>query len=458
MVIFVTIADTGVTCGSFDLCEYPAAGVKHDMTWLEDAVSRECGAQEGTFEVRLATGSKEVVTSWDELALLQCGDAVEAAPISQERALTLLKQYTPTPSYSNAIQNGTLKVVQLLVLSGEESAESNTTALGLAVRCGQYKTTRFLLNMGAPVSAKDSQGKTPLEHAMAQKGGIRLALAVLLLKRGAKLTDYAKSDTEVAQLTNLGLDVLAHRNCVNGTSFACEAMAAHNTELAQHLLDRGADISDPTGNALAAVLRKDTPNDTILEALLTSENLGWMGTSGTSTLPPLHYVVKRKSFTLLQRLIAAKADVNLLSTEGVTPLLVAVRCGWEEGVRMLIASNAAVDVKCGREGGTVLHEAIGIGSTRSGIAKMLIAGGCALEVRDRYSTTPLHKAVWLRQFDVVKELLTKGASAAAQNSKGTVEDAARIRGTPEMCALIETHLRNNTKEGRKSGGQKAARG
>jgi ankyrin repeat protein len=71
----------------------------------------------------------------------------------------------------------------------------------------------------------------------------------------------------------------------------------------------------------------------------------------------LHILAGRRDLTWMGFMIGQKADVNLANRSGDTPLIIASRMGFVEGVELLLRSRAQVD-KANRLGETALIVAV----------------------------------------------------------------------------------------------------
>lgn len=168
-----------------------------------------------------------------------------------------------TPLLAAACAAGNTQLATLLYDRGVEmAAESATGTLQNAARGGQAEMVELLLKHGAKVDVRTEWGNTPL--LLAAPSG-NAAVAALLLKHGADVN--AKN-----QLFNTALHMAAARD---------------HAELGALLLDNGARINAINGD-------------------------------GNS---PLHQAARfPDKFTMLQLLVARKANVNIKNKRGMTPL------------------------------------------------------------------------------------------------------------------------------------------
>ena len=269
-------------------------------------------------------------------------------------------------------------IVQLLLECG---ADANTrdyheSPLHLASLNRHFESVRELLDHGANVNAKDSQGQTPLHQALSTGSFIEDAgfeVVQLLLERGADA------------------------NTREGHEFPLH-LASYNQHLGsvRVLLDHGANVN-----------AKDSQGQTPLHQALTGS------------------FIEDASFGVVQLLLERGADAN--TREGhESPLHLASYNQDLESVRALLDSGANVDAK-DSQGRTPLHQALA-GSFNEdadfGVVRLLVEHGASVNVQDSLGWTPLHYVFYYsnedRNFDqegvrTVQLLVERGANVNARN-------------------------------------------
>ncbi len=138
----------------------------------------------------------------------------------------------------------------------------------------------------------------------------------------------------------------------------------------------------------------------------------------------------------VRRALNRGADPNAReSSEGQTPLHVAVRRSWKPrhaepglAVRMRapladVANTIRALLEAGAQAGTAdndgitpLHWAAGHGM--SDIIRLLIAAGANVNARDKFSYTPLHQAVSAGHLEAARVLIDAGADVNVRSSHG----------------------------------------
>ncbi|MEZ5742723.1 MAG: ankyrin repeat domain-containing protein [Sphingomonadaceae bacterium] len=125
----------------------------------------------------------------------------------------------------------------------------------------------------------------------------------------------------------------------------------------------------------------------------------------TSGETALHVVTQRRDLTWLRFLVAKGADVNQRDFKGTSPLQLATRLGWVEGVDFLIGKNANADDP------------------------------------DDAGETPLISAVHRRDTELMRILLKGGADPdRADNSGRSARDYAKLgSNSGQLLATIDEH-------------------
>ncbi len=253
------------------------------------------------------------------------------------------------------------------------------TALLLAARNGYQDATRSLIEAGADVNEPCAGDKsTPLVIAIANG---HYDLAAWLLDHGADpnlatidglAALYAVEDTEYAEVGWAPNPITAQEK----TTYL---------ELLKALLDHKAD-----------------PNAQLLKALWfrpTSHNQEWVDKKGAT---PFWRAAMATDVGAMKILLAAGADPKITSAEGVTPLMVAAGLGW--------GANASRTVPSG---------------WLPAVQFLVKETGADVNAKDTYNYTALHGAAYRGDNDVVKYLVSKGATLDVRSKQGqTVTDMA----------------------------------
>ncbi len=130
---------------------------------------------------------------------------------------------------------------------------------------------------------------------------------------------------------------------------------------------------------------------------------------------PLHFM---RCLGALRQMLRYDVDVNAQNKQGETPLLVAVREGYDDIAKALIAAGANVNIR-NAQGQTLLHLAVldeDYGNART--ARLLLKLGADINARDHAGRTPLYQAASSHFAPGVRLLLASGAEVNARDAEG----------------------------------------
>ncbi len=294
------------------------------------------------------------------------------------------------------------KVAELL----ERGANPNTersgglTVLHWASKGGHVKVMRLLIDKGANVNARASDGKfTPLVEAAAS---FEPQAMKLLLDAGAKPDGF-----ELAKACWLGrtetVKVLLDAGVSPNAGIASAAQGRH-VEVVQMLLDKGA-------------------------------NANVISESGNT---PLHMAALQGGPLVVALLLRAGAAPNTVNKEGKSPLHMAIhpdqdRGGYAEIVQLLLQAGADADTKSG-DGNAALHTACSIGATKT--VQQLLAAGADPNLTNNDKQTPLHVVA---NVECTKLMFEKGAKLDLSDRDGiTPIRMAAIRGMKHVYDWLLT--------------------
>jgi ankyrin repeat protein len=251
------------------------------------------------------------------------------------------------------------------------------TPLLYAAREGHLDIAQHLLQAGAQLDKPDADGVTPLLMAILNN---QLPLAASLIERGANVdaTDwYGQTPVFAAvDIRNLDIPDPTHGNGVDRDA----ALA-----LIRALLERGANPNART---------KEYPPQRRWITRLGS--LSWVDFTGQT---PFLRAALAGDVTVMKLLIEHKADPNIATFNGTTPLMAAAGVNWtvaqtyDEGPQNLLdavklAHSLGNDVNAVNSMGVrAIHGAANRGS--NDIIRFLVEKGAALDVADKEGRTPL---------------------------------------------------------------------
>ena len=217
---------------------------------------------------------------------------------------------------------------------------NGTTPLIWAANLGDEEVAEALIAKKADVNAANEFGATPLTEA-ARKSNARLVK--MLLDAGAKV-DSANPDGETALMAAIGagevatvktlIDAGANVNTIekfhNQTPLMYAAASDRNAaQMVKLLLAKGADVK-------ARALYSDWPSQVTSEPRAQYRSVGG--------LTALLYAARSGCYECVQDIIAAGADVNLPTPEGITPLMIALDNSHNDAAKLLMEKGANIDV------------------------------------------------------------------------------------------------------------------
>lgn len=347
------------------------------------------------------------------------------------------------------------------------------SALEIAIRRKHYEVASYLLQLGADANVETSD-RVPLLHHIVEN----LPLLREFLKFGADIDAIdeekntvlhrAMTRTQSVEVIPLLRTVINATNADNTTALAI-AVSINRVDLVQALLEQKASPSSGlfavacTGNiAIARILAKEhdqlcvrdaymqTPlhvaitykNYNLVELLATEDVIAATNRDGKTPLDlavdaPANVVARLRPATIDNRwttLHEAAQNGDLatvtqklpITVDGFqrTPLHVAARCGFSEGVKNLLGPH--LDAK-DRSQRTALHESAANGHTTC--VEILLDAGADVKTTDTYGRTALHLAATHGHAAVIRLLLQYGASPQKD----------RMKQTPKECALSNGH-------------------
>ncbi len=360
----------------------------------------------------------------------------------------------------DAVERGDIEGIKaaLALGAGLEDVDEKTQRTPLIVaassRESNAETVSFLLETGALVDGRSSDGKTPLIWAGALGDADRIRV---LLENGADINAMDSNgmdalrwacgrygDNERVQVL---LDAGANPNLDSELASPPLLMAAGmgRTESVELLLKAGAIADVVTANNETALMAACGPGGklAIVELLLKHEvDINRISNRGFSAL----MIASGYGDTAKIRvLVKAGADINIRGIYGRTPLMEAAGGAGMENVRTLLELGADVNILNGA-GQNILADAVARGDTE--MLSYFIDAGCDVNLKDTRSQTALMLAAVSHNSALVRLLIKNGADIKSSDERGwtALHEAARSGSTASIEALLEAGADVNARE------------
>jgi ankyrin repeat protein len=326
----------------------------------------------------------------------------------------------------------TLATLSRQNLTGMGMAEPSSTASPSAAALTQQKellgeeiklVEQQLASQQAQVKlgTLPSDGVLPTQQKLLE---LKRQLAALDSNR-AELLDLSvpttsEEDQEIARIQQMIQDSpdLINAPAADGSTFLAEAAYKGQLKVAAYLLDHGADVNaGPALNSAALA-----GNRTMVEFLLSrGANVNSKSGTGTSGATSLGIAVEKNYPSVIDVLLANKADVNAPDNLGNTPLLTAARHGQVKIVQTLLAAGANLNMETD-QGRTLLSFAAVSGSPET--VKLLL--DAKADPNGGVLDAPLLVAIHNNDVESAELLLQSGANS---NKKSFVDWAISFNNT-----------------------------
>src|SRR6516164_4570346 len=273
----------------------------------------------------------------------------------------------------------------------QREARPIAAELVTAIRNGDVRVVRQLLDNGADVNARDVEGNTPLILAAFYASPECLEI---LFEKGADVnsankagatpliraaTDYEKTRLLVAAGANIQV-----RTALGSTPLLLAARRAGNSRTVKLLLQRGANATERNEAGVGPVLSAAASGDVetvrlLLDAGAKAEdfpksNMARAAAAAAGLRTPLMWAAYHNDLRMVRLLLERGADPNQ-STYFGNPLSHACWSDSFEAAELLIARGANVSARDALANFTPLHWAAGSESPRPRLVKLLLANG-----------------------------------------------------------------------------------
>ena len=398
-------------------------------------------------------------------ALLLKGANVAAADKSGETPLHWAVSRRAGSGYSNFSSllrtiglpgQNSRAMISLLLESGAPISPRDSkgrTPIHKAAFRGDADIVRILARKGAELSTRSKEGQTPLHTAIHQD---KLLTSRILIDAGADISipdaggltplhvALYKGKIEISRaLIQKGATISGHTRDSKGHTPLYMAARWNCPDIVAFLIDGGADISTPDNLG-------DTPlhitSDARIAGILIDRGAG-VSTLNNARQTPLHTALGRKDTAIANFLIERGGASTLVQDSmGQTLLHIAVKRDLPAVVDTLIKEGAETSMP-DTEGRTALHLAVDTENIK--VARTLINNGSDVSARDKIGQTPLHWAIDRRYQEIAHLLLEKGADITIQDNMGytPLHIAVKREITETFHALVregaDLSLQNN---------------
>jgi serine/threonine-protein phosphatase 6 regulatory ankyrin repeat subunit B len=406
---------------------------------LTEGDGATCLVRQGTKAMTAPCDSEEVTYTPLQLQFASAADIVAMS--------------SPGARLIGAASDGDKKAVQAILKEGVDVNSrdwDDLTALIPASSAGHLDICKLLVKEGIDVNAKDKDGITALMEASIMGDA---KLVDFLIQSGAEVDATANSEvtalwlaagegkTDVMKiLLNKGADATNTR--VDGLTALMTASIAGHAEAVELLIGDGADPTAADGEGLTPLMNA-AENGTLAVVILLVEAakdpVEYINHMSSSGFHALIIASAHGHVPVIEYLLNAGADPNVLHENKVTPLMYAAASGHVDAMKTLV-EKAKVNVNdMHSNGGTALLEAATGGALEA--MKFLMEQGATYDFIDADGVTPLMAVASqgnLEAQTMFLEALKKDKSE--QEVKDHINLASYSGGTSVMFTAAGGHL------------------
>eukprot|EP00931_Biecheleriopsis_adriatica_P055968 TRINITY_DN3317_c0_g1_i8.p1 TRINITY_DN3317_c0_g1~~TRINITY_DN3317_c0_g1_i8.p1 ORF type:complete len:849 (+),score=217.91 TRINITY_DN3317_c0_g1_i8:1129-3675(+) len=305
-------------------------------------------------------------------------------------AVTKTSCSTPLVLAARGGHEGCMRVLLQGRASPDAPIPGGWSPLHAASQNGHHCAADLLLDFGAAAKTTTSSGWTPL-HSAAQRGDV--VLAGLLLDRGASA------------------------DAVHEDGATCLHLAAQHgfVEMTKRLLESGANAQlKMQGGATALHTAVQSGSYDVIRELLAgrADPNQLMAEDGASGCSPLHLAAQQGAQEITTLLLDGGANATVCMRGGFTALALAARAGRERCCEVLLehpSARKSETLDLGTSAGwTPLLLACKAGHV--GVVRQLLASGASPGLRSKRGRTALMVAVEAKSLDMAEALLGGGAA------------------------------------------------
>lgn len=364
------------------------------------------------------------------------------------------------PSLNALLLDGISKGADLQVVKDliERGADVNardsggSTPLIHASRSANLEFIKYLIENGADVNARDKMGYTPLGNAcdLARING-HWELVKLLIQHGATAEDWSSvigsGNLEIVKLLvehgakTRDFDI-PQSSVALGMGVKTPLMVAAESgklDIARYLIEQGSDVNARDSYYTPLIYAILSGNKDVVKYLVETAKAD-VNALSKENLSPITYAARSDKFNdadckeVIESLVVNGADVNI--KDGVsfyTPLIYAAERGNMEVVKYLVENGAIV-----KQSDLIDLTALMVASQNGhlNVVRYLLDHNADVNEQNKNHETPIIFAAKNGHLEVVKLLIQKGASDTINNNKETPVILASKNGHLEVVKYL----------------------
>jgi len=370
-------ADPNITAGEFDRnCVHQACARNSGAVEIVKALLKVCGKEAKLIPDN--TGSLPIHIAATTRNTLLIKELLQSHVEEQLKAVN--KEYLDTPLHV-AARHRDVESIKILVDNGANVSDKNTegqTVLHIACSVGDEAAVKYLHSVKANPNVYDKLNRTPLH--VATEGGHNAIIEILIDRYKADVNQRAKDGSTLIHL----------------------ASKCGHPDVALFFVKRGVPLQMP--NKEGAIC--------------------------------LHEAAKQGHVSVVKSLLMKGASVNVMTKDFYTPLHTAVRHGKHLVVQVVLGFGADVNCRGGQNREAPLHLAARLKSDARHVSEMLLKSGANVNAATEDGITPLHIAIEAGNYDLVRMLLDENADALKMAKNGEISLHVSVR-TCNLAITLE---------------------
>lgn len=319
------------------------------------------------------------------------------------------------------------------------------TPLHLAItKKAPMEYTRYLLESGADIDARNSEGDSVLYLAVQSNSR---QVGEILISRGANV--YAANTSNFSPLRlamttggevqdwMLGSSVIGGDDGNGNTPLHYAAEWKLDSSI-EYIIQKGGKVDKKNANGETALFNA-VKSDSVSTINLLIKKKADTNSRDLLGNTPLHYAVRWNALNAAQALLENGCNINAKNSSGKTPLSDAGRSGAKAMVNLLLSKGADVNAS-DATGKTILTDAVQ--SDLCEIVEILLAKGASVNIQDMYGRNSYHEAATIGDVKIINLLRQYGANPMSRDSFGKTPFSLVIG---KDSATIKAILGNDTK-------------